>query len=133
MVQCLEVAANRLGGWVLKRKKKIFAALGGEAKNYPLFKWFWLKNCLKKGKIKGKEEKMYSYIEWWIFQKYSYIEWFYYIKFWSVAKLFLYQTLFLYRTYLYQKSTVQWISVKRDSDKGDFRLIGIQIGKPFTK
>ncbi len=31
----------------------------------------------EKGKIKGKEEKMYSYIEWWIFQKYSYIEWFY--------------------------------------------------------
>ncbi len=27
---------------------------------------------------------------------------------------------------------IQWISVNRDSDKGDFRLIGIEIGKPFT-
>ncbi len=27
---------------------------------------------------------------------------------------------------------VQRISIKRDSDKGDFRLIGIEIGKPFT-
>ncbi len=27
---------------------------------------------------------------------------------------------------------IQWISVNRDSDKGDYRLIGIEIGKPFT-
>ncbi len=95
-------------GWVLaKAKKKIFAALGGKAKIFPLLKVFLVKKCLKKGKIKGKEEKMYSYIEWWILQKYSYIEWFYYIKFWSAAKLFLYQTLFLYRTFLYRKLTVR--------------------------
>ncbi len=27
---------------------------------------------------------------------------------------------------------LQWVSVNRDSDKGDFRLIGIEVGKPFT-
>ncbi len=29
-------------------------------------------------------------------------------------------------------NVIQWISVNRDSDKGDFRLIGIEIEKPFT-
>ncbi len=37
----------------------------------------------------------------------------------------IFDLIFFHRMYTRPKIQVQWISVNRDSDKGDFRLIGI--------
>ncbi len=50
----------------------------------------------------------------------------------SVFEYFLMLTFVLHNN-LVPFHIVQWIPVNRDSDKGDFRLIGIEIGNPFTK